>query len=308
MTAHHGIRIGIDLGGTKIAGIRLGWSGQEEARARVPTPQGDYAATVGAVAELVRELAAEDIEHARVGIGTPGAPRLQDGLMKNCNSTWLNGRPLAHDIATELGKDVQVANDADCFALSEAVDGAGAGAESVFGAILGTGVGAGLVINTHLVRGPNRTTGEWGHIELPHWAETGLAQRNCYCGRSNCIESFLCGPGLVQSWRELGGNTGVGGEPTVNVQSLLAACAAGASMALATMALYERMLAEALAVIINVLDPDVIVIGGGVSNVERLYVNVPPLLAERVLGGEVATRVVPAMYGDDSGVRGAAWL
>lgn len=321
-------RIGIDLGGTKISGVVLAGDGAEAARARVATPRDDYPATVAAIAALVAELesaAGLTTRGASVGVGTPGSwqPRLE--RMKNCNSTWLNGRPLLHDLRATLGDRVRIANDADCLALSEAADGAGAGSASVFGVILGTGVGGALVVDGTLVCGGNGLSGEWGHTPLPYFRqqpfvtldpadrgrfqlECGLADRPCYCGRMNCIETFLSGPGLAATAAALWGCGRSAAE-------LAEATDAEAELA---WDLYQHMLARSLAQVVNLIDPGVVVIGGGVSNANRLYGALEMLIPRYafstiagVAGAEpddVRVPVRPARWGDDSGVRGAARL
>jgi fructokinase len=275
------VRIGIDLGGTKIEGIAIDDAGRELVRRRVATPQGDYAGTVAAIAALVGALEAEAGGDGPVGVGIPGALSRVTGLVKNANSTCLIGRPLHADLEAALRRPVRLANDANCFALSEAVDGAGRGARVVFGVILGTGVGGGIVVDGRLLEGPNAIAGEWGHNPLPLPAGDDLPLRPCYCGRAGCIETYLCGPALQR-------DGGAGDE--------------------AAMARYEARLARALAGVINVLDPDVIVLGGGVSNLDRLYANVPRLWGAHVFSDHVATRLARHAHGDSGGVRGAAWL
>ncbi|HXZ51754.1 MAG TPA: ROK family protein [Burkholderiales bacterium] len=267
------LRIGIDLGGTKTEALALDTTGREAFRRRVPTPRGDYEATLKTIAALVEEAGA-----GTVGVGIPGAVSHATGLVKNANSIWLIGKPLKEDLERVLGRPVRLANDANCFALSEAVDGAGAGAEVVFGVILGTGVGGGIVVRGRLVEGANAIAGEWGHNPLPSPRAEDMPLRACYCGREGCIETYLCGPALERD----------GGE--------------------AALALYCERLARALAGVINILDPDVIVLGGGVSNIARLYDEVPRLWGQHVFSDRVATRLVPPKHGDSSGVRGAAWL
>ena len=275
------MRIGIDLGGTKIEGIAMDDAGHESVRRRVPTPKGDYRATVAAIASLVVALESEAGGRATVGVGIPGAISRVSGLVKNANSTCLIGQPLQRDLEAALGRPVRLANDANCFALSEAVDGAGRGARVVFGAILGTGVGGGIVVDGRVLEGPNAIAGEWGHNPLPLPAGDDLPLRPCYCGRAGCIETYLSGPALERA----------GG---VAVEDAIAH--------------YEERLARALAGVINLLDPDVIVLGGGVSNVDRLYANVPRLWRAHVFSDHVATRLAKHAHGDSSGVRGAAWL
>ena len=269
-----GARIGIDLGGTKIEAAVLDADGRVTHRARRATPAGQYDATVATVAGLVKTLEAEARVRASVGVATPGARSLVDGRIKNANSTCLNGRPLKEDLERALDREIRMANDANCFALSEAVDGAGRGARVVFGVILGTGVGGGIVVDRRVLTGVNAIAGEWGHNPLPLAAPEDLPLRDCYCGRQGCIETYLSGPAFAQD----------------------------------TMDLYLRRLARSLAGVINILDPDVIVLGGGVSNVQRLYDEVPHLCKEYVFSDDIRTKIVPPMYGDSSGVRGAAWL
>jgi len=282
------MRIGIDLGGTKIEAIALEGS-RELARRRVPTPRGDYEATVSAVASLIRQIG-----DGTVGIGIPGALSRVSGLVKNANSTWLIGRPLKRDLEQAIGREVRLENDANCFALSEAVDGAGAGAEVVFGVILGTDVGGGIVAHGKLLTGPNAIAGEWGHNPLPAPGPEDLPLPACYCGRAGCIETYLSGPGLSADHLKFTGEN-LGAEEIVARRG-------------ESLCRYEARLARALASVINVLDPDVIVLGGGLSNVERLYTEVPRLWAKHVFSDHVATRLARNAHGDSSGVRGAAWL
>ena len=282
------MRIGIDLGGTKIEALALDAAGREVFRKRVATPRGDYAGTLAAVAALVKEIG-----EGSVGVGIPGMLSRVTGLVKNANSTWLIGKPLQQDLEKALGRPVRLENDANCFALSEAVDGAGKGAEVVFGVILGTGVGGGIVIGRKVVSGINAIAGEWGHNPLPLPAGADLPLPACYCGRAGCIETYLSGPGLARDYEQ---NTGrrLPAEDVVSDEK--------------TMARYAERLARSLAGVINVLDPDVIVLGGGMSNVARLYTEVPRLWPRYVFSDHVATRLAPPAHGDSSGVRGAAWL
>lgn len=295
------LRIGIDLGGTKIEVIALGAAGQELARHRVPTPQGDYAATLAAVVGLVERVERETGRRGTVGVGTPGALSRVSGLIKNANSTCLIGEPLKDDLQALLGREVRVANDANCFALSEAVDGAGRGAQVVFGVILGTGVGAGIVVNGRALDGANGIAGEWGHNPLPLPAGDDLPLPACYCGRAGCIETYLSGPGLAMDHARCSGEL-------ARPEGIVAGAAEGDPACEASLARYEQRLARALAGVINILDPDVIVLGGGLSNIERLYQRVPSLWCPHVFSDHVATRLVRARHGDSSGVRGAAWL
>jgi fructokinase len=299
------IRVGLDLGGTKIEGIALDRGGAELARHRVPTPRGNYAATVEALASLAERLEGQAAATATVGVGMPGVISPATGLVKNANSTWLIGRPLAADLSARLGREVRCANDANCFALSEAVDGAAAGARVVFGVIVGTGTGGGVVVDRRVVTGANAIAGEWGHNPLP-WPRSGAAGDEwpgppCYCGRTGCIETFLSGPGLAQDYEREGGRRA---EPP----EIVARAAAADATAERCLQRYEDRLARGLAGIINVIDPDVIVLGGGISNVGRLYTNVPRLWTPYVFSDVVSTRLVKATHGDSSGVRGAAWL
>ncbi|WP_310449394.1 ROK family protein [Sulfuritalea sp.] len=298
------LRTGIDLGGSKIEIIALGDEGEELLRERVATPQGDYMATLRAVADLV--VAAESRvgaggAAASVGIGIPGAESRVSGLIKNANSTCLIGKPLRHDLQQLLAREVRIANDANCFALSEAVDGAGVGARVVFGVILGTGVGGGIVIDGKLLTGANAIAGEWGHNPLPGEHH----QDSCYCGRRGCIELYLSGPGLARDHRRSAGE--IAGDD-MSPEAIVQRAAAGDAQCEATLQRYEARLAKALATVINILDPDVIVLGGGLSNIDRLYSNVPRLWGQHVFSDQVATRLLKHRHGDSSGVRGAAWL
>jgi fructokinase len=298
------LRIGIDLGGTKIEGIALDGS-LECARVRTPTPRNDYEATVDAIASVVFELERGAGGTGSVGVGIPGTVSSSTGLVKNANSVWLIGRPLAQDLQHRLGREVRLANDANCFAVSEATDGAGAGAEVVFAVIVGTGTGAGIVVRGHVLTGPNAIAGEWGHNPLPWPADDERAGRACYCGRHGCIETFLSGPGLAADYEARTGSRAA-------AAAIVAAAARGESAADTALARYEDRMARALASIINVLDPDTIVLGGGMSNIERLYTRVPQLWSQWVFAAGrdevVRTRLVRAQHGDASGVRGAAWL
>ncbi len=295
------IRIGIDLGGTKIEGVAISASGDPLAGRRVPTPRDDYDGTVRAIAALVGALESEAGARATVGIGMPGAVSPATGLVKNANSTWLNGRPLRQDLERALARSVRLANDANCFALSEACDGAGAGAEVVFGVIIGTGTGGGVVVRRRVLTGPNAVAGEWGHNPLPWPEPEDMPGRDCYCGRRGCIETFLSGPGLARDHERVTG-------ARMSAEAIAARAAGGDSHAEATLRRYVSRMARALASIINVLDPDVIVLGGGLSNLDRLYTEVPAQWARWVFSDRVDTRLVRPRHGDASGVRGAAWL
>jgi fructokinase len=270
------IRLGIDLGGTKTEIVGLDHAGREVLRRRVPTPSDDYQGTLNMIATLVRDAEAELGRRCSIGIGTPGSLSPATGLLRGSNSVCLNGKPIKTDIEGLLGREVRIANDANCFALSEAVDGAGKGAKVVFGVILGTGVGAGIVVDGEVLVGPNAIAGEWGHNPLPLPREKDLPLPDCYCGRKGCIEAYLSGPALAKD--------------SENLER------------------YEERLARALAGVINILDPDVIVLGGGISNIQRLYTNVPVLWQPLVFSDQVATRLAKNLHGDSSGVRGAAWL
>ena len=299
------MRIGIDLGGTKIEGIALSPGGREIARRRVTTPP-DYLPMLDAVGALVRELDRAAGEPGTVGMGIPGAVVPHTGLVKNANSVWLNGRPLGRDLEARLGRPVRLMNDANCFAISEAIDGAAAGAHVVFGVILGTGVGGGIVVDGHVVSGANLIAGEWGHNPLPWPTSDEWPGPPCYCAKRGCIEAWLSGPGFERDHAE---RTGV----TLSGREIVRAAAGGDAGAAATLARYHDRLGRALAALIHVLDPDVVVLGGGMSNIpglpEAAYAAVPRYLFAAGAGSEpLATRVVRAAHGDSSGVRGAAWL
>ncbi|MEQ1663370.1 MAG: ROK family protein [Thiobacillus sp.] len=323
------LRLGIDLGGSKIELIALEAGGREVLRRRIPTPQGDYPGTVAAIAGLVVAAEAELKQAGSVGVASPGAISPASGLMKNCNSTCLNGQALTADLETALQREVRLANDANCLALSEAVDGAAADAETVFGVILGTGVGGGVVVRGHALNGANAIAGEWGHSPLPYFQfahtqadrtatgshpATGEALIHpwpspreletapaCYCGKKGCIETWLSGPGFAADHVRYGGEN----LPAYEIAQLATAGYGPCSISLAR---YEERLARALAGVINLLDPDVIVLGGGMSNIARLYDTVPKLWRRYVFSDRVDTQLVPPKFGDSSGVRGAAWL
>ena len=301
MTPSDPLRLGIDLGGTKIAAVVLAEDGAAIWETRRPSPRDDYDATIEAIAALVA-----DGEHAAgrscsVGIGIPGALSRATGLVRNANSTWLIGRPFHQDLERRLGRPIRLENDANCLALSEARDGAGAGAEVVFAIILGTGVGGGLVVDGRVITGVNAIAGEWGHNPLPWPDDEERPGPACYCGKHGCIETFLSGPGLARDYRHRTG-TSLGGEAVVE-RALRADGPASQ-----TLSAWERRLSKSLATVINVVDPDVIVVGGGLSRIDALYEHVPALWSEWVFSDRVDTRLVPATFGDASGVRGAARL
>lgn len=289
------------MGGTKIEAVALADDGSLIARRRVPTPTSNYSATLHAVVELVCGIEKTVDRRCSVGVGTPGAVSPDTGLIKNANSTHLIGHPLARDLSEALEREVRIANDADCFALSEATDGAAAGACVVFGVIVGTGTGGGVVVGGRLVTGPNAIAGEWGHNPLP-WPEPDeWPGPRCYCGRTGCIETFLSGPGFENHFERVNGESRTAAEIALGAEHGDARC-------LAAMACYEQRMARALAHVVNLLDPDVIVLGGGMSNMSRLYENVPRLWSAYVFSDVVNTRLMPPAHGDSSGVRGAAWL
>jgi len=295
------LRIGIDLGGTKIEGVALDGDDCEAARRRIATPRENYDATIASVAGLVATLETAAGAPGTVGVGIPGTISPATGLVKNANSTWLNGRPFREDLERALGRPVRLMNDANCFAVAEAADGAAAGAATVFGVILGTGVGGGLVVAGEPVRGANAIAGEWGHTPLPWPAEDERPGRECWCGLSGCLETYLSGPGLAA---EFAAATGV----ALDAAAIGEAAAAGESAAIAVLARYEERLARALAVVIDIFDPEGIVLGGGLSRIARLYSEVPQHWKRWVFSDHVATRLVPPRHGDAAGVRGAAWL
>ncbi|HZW26690.1 MAG TPA: ROK family protein [Gallionella sp.] len=308
------MRLGIDLGGTKIEIVALAGGGHELLRRRVPTPQGDYYETLQTIVQLVRDAEAELGRRGSVGIGTPGALSRATGRLKNSNSVALNGQPILQDLKALLQRKVKIANDANCFALSEATDGAAAGAEVVFGVILGTGVGAGIVVNGRVLTGPNGIAGEWGHNPLPWPQPHELPGPQCYCGKQGCIETFLSGPGMAKS-HEFETKESVRPELVEGKDSLILRAEEivkraeqGDAACERSLQAYEHRLARSLAHVVNILDPDVIVLGGGMSNIGRLYANVPALWGEWVFSDRVDTRLVQHRHGDSSGVRGAAWL
>ncbi|MBT8118941.1 MAG: ROK family protein [Gammaproteobacteria bacterium] len=295
------IRIGIDLGGTKIEGIALSETGEELFRNRVATPQGDYRATLQTVSDLVTQLEKAVGEKGSIGVCTPGALSPASGLMRNSNSVCMNGKPVLSDLQQLLHRDIRIANDANCFALSEATDGAAIDAAVVFGVIVGTGTGAGVVIDNKVLLGPNAIAGEWGHNPLPWPQDSELPGAECYCGKHGCIETWLSGPGMVRD-HELHNNVFLDAETIDNKARF------GDEEADETLERYENRMARSLAHVINILDPDVIVLGGGMGNIKRLYKNVPMIWGDYIFSDVVNTKLVSPVHGDSSGVRGAAWL
>lgn len=295
------MKLGIDLGGTKIEIIALDDKGIELLRRRVPTPQGDYSSTLLAIAGLVQDAEGELGQRGSVGIGTPGAISKATGRLKNSNSVHLNGQPILQDLEALLQRPIRICNDANCFALSEATDGAAAGASVVFGVIIGTGTGAGIVVNGHILIGANGIAGEWGHNPLPWSMVEELPGAECYCGHRGCIETFLSGPGMMRLHQH---DTG----ESLSPEQIVKRAKDGDNVCELSLQNYENRLARSLAHVINILDPDVIVLGGGMSNIDRLYTNVPQLWGRWVFSDRVDTRLVKHRFGDSSGVRGAAWL
>ena len=313
------MRLGIDLGGTKIEIIALMDDGQEVYRHRTDTPQGNYLKTINAIVKLVEQakqslcenstIPEEELNNFTIGIGIPGAVSLKTGLIKNANSVCLIGQPLQEDLQNQLKQAVRINNDANCLTVSEATDGAAAGLSVVFGVIIGTGTGGGIAINQQAITGVNAIAGEWGHNPLPSFSgqTTELDSKSrvqaiqCYCGQYDCIETFLSGPGMLKRFKALGGTAN-------SPQEIIAQASSGSEMAERFMQQYEDWMAKGLASIINVLDPDAIVLGGGLSNIDRLYQNIPKLWQEYVFSDQVNTPLLKAKYGDSSGVRGAAWL
>jgi len=300
-TKRETIRIGVDLGGTKIEVIALTSTGEEVFRHRMVAPRGSYHATIRAIQDLVQLADRITGSHGTVGVGIPGAMSNRNGLIKNANSTWIIGYPLLRDLRNALGRPVKISNDANCFAVSEAVDGAGEGCEVVFGVILGTGVGAGITFSGRPLEGANSIAGEWGHNPLPWSTEDERPGDKCYCGRSGCIETFLSGPALERAHSRVSGEN----LSSVNVAKR---AADGDRAAQRSMATYEERLAKSLAHVINILDPDVIILGGGISNISRLYENVPSIWGQYVFSDRIDTPLLSPVHGDSSGVRGAAWL
>jgi len=295
------MRLGIDLGGTKIELIALDENGTTLLRRRVPTPTGDYVGILNVIAGLVRLAEGELGRGGTVGVGSPGTISTRTGLLKNSNTTVMNGKPLLRDLAEKLGRPVRLENDANCFALSEAVDGAAAGAHAVFGVIVGTGVGGGVVIDKQVLTGRNRIAGEWGHNPLPWATESELPGAPCYCGKLGCVETFLSGAGLARDYHSRSGKQ-------LPAHEIALAADAGDKGAQASLNVYQDRLARSLAVVINVVDPDVIVLGGGLSNMMQLYMGLSALVEVYAFSDEIDTRIMRAVHGDSSGVRGAAWL
>ena len=295
------MRIGIDLGGTKIEGIALSDTGDERCRQRIPTPQGDYKGTLKSIVDLIKQIEDSVGEQGSVGICTPGALSPATGLLRNSNSVCMNGKPVLADLQELLKRDIRIANDANCFALSEATDGAAINSSVVFGVIIGTGTGAGVVVNKKVLVGPNAIAGEWGHNPLPWPGDIESPGAECYCGKQGCIETWLSGPGLVRD-HELHNNEFIDAEMLDNKARF------DDEDAIETFQRYENRLARSLAHVINILDPDVIVLGGGIGNIKRLYKNVPEIWGDYVFSDVVNTQLVAPLHGDSSGVRGAAWL
>src|SRR5512143_1259174 len=295
------MRLGVDFGGTKIEAALLDSDGEIRVRQRVPNP-GNYDAAVTAVRDLAQRIEAEaGVASKTIGVGMPGSLSPVTGLVRNANSVWLNGKPFFQDLQQALGKPLRVENDANCFALSEAVDGAAAGARVVFGVILGTGCGGGVVVDRHVLTGPNAIAGEWGHNPLPWPREGEWPGPPCYCGKTGCVETFLSGPGMARDHLQATGEA-------VGAPEIAARAERGDAAARATLARYEDRMARALAVVLDILDPDVVVLGGGMSQIARLYDAVPRLWQAWAFSDRVDTLLKPPVHGDSSGVRGAAWL
>jgi len=295
------MRIGVDLGGTKIEAVALDDAGTLLVRQRVSTPRDDYEGTLEAIAALVHDVERQVGAKGTIGVGIPGTLSPATGVIKNANSVWLNGRALDKDLERRLERRIRFANDANCFALSEATDGAGRGARVVFGVIVGTGCGGGIVVDGKVLTGPNAIAGEWGHASLPWPKEGEWPGRPCYCGQTGCLETFVSGPALTEDLRQATG-------ATLPPPEIVARAEQGDAAAEAALRRYEDRLARALVALVNVLDPDVIVLGGGMSNIRRLYENVPALWPRYGFSDRFDNRLVPPIHGDSSGVRGAAWL
>ena len=295
------MRIGIDMGGTKIEGIALADTGEELLRKRIDTPRHDYDETINAIVGIVLNLESETKQKGTVGVGIPGAISPQTGLVKNANSTWLIGKHFDLDLESALKREVRLANDANCLAVSEAVDGAGAGSKVVFAIILGTGCGGGIAIDQEVHTGHQAIAGEWGHISLGWMRPEEYPGTDCYCGQRGCLETFISGTGFENEY-EL--QTGI----HKNGREIVEMLEHGDAAAEKVMQIYENRLARAIATAVNCLDPDVLVLGGGISNISRIYKTVPQLVHQWTFGGEFSTPILPAKHGDSSGVRGAAWL
>ncbi len=295
------VKIGIDLGGTKIEGIALSEAGEELFRQRIATPQGDYQGTLHSIVDLIKQIETGIDEQGSIGICTPGSLSPATGLLRNSNSVCMNGKPVLDDLQNLLHKEIRIANDANCFALSEATDGVARDASVVFGVIIGTGTGAGVVIDKKVLPGANSIAGEWGHNPLPWPNDDELPGAECYCGKLGCIETWLSGPGIVRD-HELYNNE------FIDPEALDGKARFGDEDAIETFQRYENRMARSLAHVINILDPDVIVLGGGVGNIKRLYKNVPDILGDYVFSDTVKTKLLAPLHGDSSGVRGAAWL
>lgn len=296
-----GMRIGIDVGGTKIEALAIDDAGRELLRYRVDTPRGSYQGTIDAMVSLVERLERETGMTGTVGAGIPGSISAKTGLVKNANSTWLNGMPFDKDLSKAMNREVRLANDANCLAVSEATDGAAAGKHVVFGVILGTGCGGGVAIGGKVHAGPNGDGGEWGHIPLPWPKDEENPGPACYCGKNGCMEMWVSGTGLARDYRNVTGKDR-------SSRDIIADFLAGEADATAAVDRLEDRLARGMASIVNILDPDVFVIGGGLSHTQHLYESLPMRLSKYVFGGEFDTPIVQAKYGDSSGVRGAAWL
>ena len=296
------IKLGIDLGGTKIELIALNTKNNKILyRKRVLTPQNSYQDTLNAIATLILEAESKLNLNCQVGIGIPGSISPKTGMVRNANSVWLNGMPLSRDLNKILKKNIVIENDANCFAISEAMDGAGKAYSKVFGVILGTGVGSGIVIDKKVIKGANGISGEWGHNPLPWQEENEIKTRNCWCGKSNCIEKFISGPAIEKEFEDLFGKK-------MPLKNIVKNCTKNNSNYNFILKILINRIARCFASIINVLDPDVIIIGGGLSNVEQIYIEVPKIWNQWIFSDKISTKVKKAMYGDSSGVRGAAWL
>jgi len=295
------MRIGVDLGGTKIEAIALDANGAVLANQRIKTPKGDYSATLESIVKLIRQLESQLGQTASIGVGMPGSFSPKTGLVRNANSTWLNGQPFDQDLQAKLGREIRFANDANCLALSEAIDGAGAGCQSVFAIILGTGVGGGLAFATKVHQGANGLCGEWGHNPLPWMDVHEYPGPKCYCGQRGCIETYISGSGFSDDYFRHTGRH-------LSGEEIIAATDDGEPEAIEAFARYQKRLGKAIANIANIVDPDVFVLGGGMSNITHLYDHLPAMVGHYIFGGEFVTPIRPAKHGDASGVRGAAWL